>query len=83
LQEAQEVRHILNLCAREWLDEHGLTWLAVGPKIKLLPQYDARKPYPLSWEEQDRVIAALSPHLRPMAFFRINTGCRAMGKSAD
>jgi hypothetical protein len=31
------VRHILNLAANEWIDEHGLTWLAGAPKIKLLP----------------------------------------------
>ena len=30
------VRHISNLAATEWIDEHGMTWLATAPKIKLL-----------------------------------------------
>ena len=72
----QVIRHILNLAAGEWMDEYGLTWLASAPKIKLLPDQDARKPYPLNWEEQDRLFAALPPHLRDMALFAVNTGCR-------
>lgn len=60
----QIVRHILNLAAGEWMDEYGLTWLATAPKIKLLPESDARKPYPLNWEEQDRLLAVLPLHLR-------------------
>jgi integrase len=58
------VRHILNLAAGEWLDEHGMTWLATAPKIKLLPLKDARQPYPLSWEEQR------------LLFGEFNSGCR-------
>jgi hypothetical protein len=57
------VRHILNLAASEWLDENNLTWLQSPPKIKLLPVTDARQPYPLSWEEQERLFEALPPHL--------------------
>ena len=74
----QLVRHILNLAASEWLDEHGLTWLATAPKIKLLVEMDKRKPYPLSWEEQDRLFKELPPHLLNMALFAVNTGCRDM-----
>lgn len=72
----QVIRHILNLAAGEWMDEYGLTWLANAPKIKLLPDHDARKPYPLDWEEQDHLFAALPTHLREMALFAVNTGCR-------
>ena len=72
----QIVRHILNLAASEWMDENGLTWLQIAPKIKLLPIGDARKPYPLSWEEQERLFAELPKHLRQMALFAVNTGCR-------
>ena len=72
----QVIRHILNLAAGEWMDEYGLTWLAAAPKIKLLPEHDARKPYPLDWEEQDRLFAALPPHLQEMGLFAVNTGCR-------
>jgi integrase len=70
------VRHILNLAASEWLDRNNLTWLHSPPKIKLLPVTDARKPYPLSWEEQTRLFSELPPHLARMALFKVNTGTR-------
>jgi len=72
----QTVRHILNLAAMEWIDEYGLTWLALPPKIKLLKQLDARKPFPLSWDQQDRLFSELPDHLLRMALFKVNTGCR-------
>lgn len=72
----QIVRRILNLAAGEWLDEHGLTWLQVPPKIKLLPELDLREPNPLSWEEQARLLKELPPHLERMALFAANSGCR-------
>jgi integrase len=70
------VRRILNLAATEWVDEHGLTWLATAPKIKLLPDHNKRQPYPLSWDEQARLFQALPGHLAAMALFAVNTGCR-------
>ena len=70
------VRRILNLAANEWMDEQGLTWLPHAPKIKLLPEHDRRQPYPLSWEEQERLFKELPPHLEAMALFAVNTGCR-------
>lgn len=72
----QIVRHILNLAAGEWMDEYGLTWLASAPKIKLLSEHDARKPYPLDWEEQNKLFSALPSHLKDMALFAVNSGCR-------
>lgn len=70
------VRRILNLAASEWIDEYGLTWLQAAPKIKLLPDTNKRKPYPLSWEEQARLFRELPAHLSEMALFAVNTGCR-------
>ena len=70
------VRRILNLAASEWVDEHGLSWLTVAPKIKLLPDTNKRKPYPLSWDEQERLFKELPAHLARMALFAVNTGCR-------
>ncbi len=72
----QVVRHILNLAAGEWMDEYGLTWLANAPKIKLLPEADLRKPYPLDWDEQALLFKELPSHLQKMALFAVNTGCR-------
>jgi len=70
------VRHILNIAATEWIDENGLTWLLVAPKIKLLPVKDARAPLPLSWAEQSILLETLPLHLNQMARFKVNTGCR-------
>jgi len=72
----QVVRRILNLAANEWMDNNNLSWLLNAPKIKLLPKTDVRKPYPLSWEEQKRLFKELPLHLKRMALFAVNTGCR-------
>jgi integrase len=72
----QVTRRILNLAAGEWLDEYGLSWLAHAPKIKLLREDDKTEPYPLSWDEQQKLFAALPTHLARMALFKVNTGCR-------
>ncbi|MFA6222550.1 MAG: site-specific integrase [Desulfomonilaceae bacterium] len=72
----QVVRHVLNLCANEWLDENGQTWLAHAPKIKLIPEVDRRSPYPLDWSEQIRIFNELPVHLRDMCLFNVNTGTR-------
>ncbi|MFC1834528.1 hypothetical protein ACFL2Q_07320 [Thermodesulfobacteriota bacterium] len=72
----QVVRHILNLAAGEWMDDHGMTWLRHAPKIKLLRETDKREPYPLTWDEQEKLFNELPPYLRNMAVFAVNTGCR-------
>ncbi len=71
------VRCILNLAARSWRDEHGLTWLETTPLITMPDTgRTARKPYPLSWDEQRRLFALLPGSVSQMAFFAVNTGCR-------
>lgn len=70
------VRRVLNLAALEWRDENGLTWLTSPVKIKLLTISDARKPYPLNWDEQSRLFRELPDHLARMALFKVNTGTR-------
>jgi integrase len=72
----QIVRRILNLAASEWMDDCGMTWLQAASKIKLLPLVRSRRPYPLDWAEQERLLAELPPHLVEMALFAVNTGCR-------
>jgi integrase len=59
-----------SLPASEW------TWVHAAPKIKLLPNHAQRQPYPLTWAEQERLFAELPDHLREMASFAVNTGCR-------
>jgi hypothetical protein len=54
------VRRILNLAARSWRDEYGLTWLETAPLITMPDtRTTARKPYPLSWDEHRRLFALL------------------------
>ena len=70
------VGRILNLAARLWRDASGHTWLETAPLIQLLPTTDARKPYPISWDEQATLMQALADHLARMCLFKVNTGCR-------
>lgn len=70
------VRRILNLASRKWRDENGLTWMGAPPLISMLTTHDARKPYPLSWDEQSALFHELPAHLAQMALFKVNTGTR-------
>ncbi len=70
------VRRICNLAAEDWRDADGQTWLERAPKIRLLKTDDARKPCPLTQEEEDAFFAELPDHLRLMAKFKVNTGTR-------
>jgi integrase len=69
---------VLNRAARVWRDEDGQPWLGQAPaRISRLSVKGAQaKPYPLSWEEQDRLLKELPRHLADAALFAVNTGCR-------
>ena len=69
------IRRILNLAARVWRHDNGKSWLDAPPLIEM-EKGPARKPYPLSWEEQDRLFKELPGHLQRMALYKVNTGCR-------
>ena len=74
------VRRILNLCARSYRHPNGLSWLETAPLISIdvkQAKKKARRPYPLSWEEQDLLFAELpaDPN-QQMALFKVNTGNR-------
>ncbi|WP_232019607.1 site-specific integrase [Candidatus Rickettsiella viridis] len=73
----QIVRRILRLAADDWKDENNLTWLQIAPKIKLLKEKDKREPYPLQVDEETRLFNELPQHLKQMAIFAVNTGCRS------
>jgi integrase len=70
------VRRILNLAARKWRDEYGMTWLATSPMIEIQDWGDATPAYPLSWDEQRRLLDELPAHLQRMMLFAVNTGTR-------
>lgn len=70
------VRHILNLAARKWRDSQGRTWLEAAPMISLLPLDDVRKPRPITWAEQRRLLPLLPAHLQRMVLFKLNSGVR-------
>jgi integrase len=70
------VRQILNLAARDWRDEQGMTWLATAPLITMLELTDQRPPHPIMWEDQRKLLPALPYHLAEMALFDLNTGVR-------
>jgi integrase len=70
------VRTILNRAARTYRDDDGRPWLdALPPAITMLPE-TPRLPYPITWEEQDRLFPKLSARLGRMALFAVNTGLR-------
>jgi integrase len=72
------VRRVLNLSARSWRDEEsGKPWLASAPLITMLPLVGfQRPPRPITWQEQEVLLAELPEHLRDMALFTLNTGVR-------
>ena len=70
------VRRVLNLAVRLWRDEHGLSWLSTPPLIRFVDWNDRRRPYPLSWEEQDLLFQQMPKHLATLALFKVNTGLR-------
>ena len=57
------VRRILNLAARSWRDEDGITWLETPPLISVLPLIGfQREPRPITWTEQRRILPLLPDH---------------------
>ena len=68
------LRRILILAARKWRSGRQ-TWLAEAPLISMV-RGKARKPYPLEWEEQTRLLAELPGHLERMTLFDVNSGLR-------
>ncbi len=57
-------------------NQHKRSIQSDAKQLTMLDKYiDARKPYPLNWEEQKRLFNMLPAHLRQMALFAVNTGC--------
>ncbi len=72
------VSAVLNRAARVWRGEDGKPWLKQAPPRITRQSLKGRqaKPYPLSWQEQDRLTRELSSHLADATLFTINTGLR-------
>ena len=68
---------LLNRAAKVWRSENGRPWLCQAPPklSKLSMKGNQAKPYPLSWNEQEKLIKALPLHLADAALFAVNTGC--------
>ena len=74
------IRRVLTLAARLWRDNQGRPWLTTAPPLFEMPDWeDEATPYPLTWEEQARLLQALPPYLANMALFAVNTGLREQG----
>jgi RNA polymerase sigma factor (sigma-70 family) len=67
---------ILNRCARRWRNDAGHPYLQVAPAITR-PTGKRRAPYPLSHDEEKRLLAKSPPHLEQQILFALHTGCRA------
>lgn len=70
------IRRVLVLASRLWRDDKGRPWLNQAPLLQMLADKKKRKPYPISWDEQARLLAELPRHLADMVLFAVNTGCR-------
>lgn len=72
------VSAVLNRAAKVWRDERGRPWLRQAPPrlTRLALRGHRRRPYSLTWDEQDKLIRELPRHLQDMALFKVNTGCR-------
>jgi integrase len=70
------VRTILTRAARAYRHDDGRPWLeGLPPLITMLPE-TRRPPYPITWEEQDRLFSKLPARLARMVLFAVNTGAR-------
>lgn len=69
------IRRVLSLSARLWRDDQCRPWLDTVP---MLPTIEGakRKPHPISWQEQERLLKALPSYVADMALFSLNTGLR-------
>ncbi len=73
----QRVMRVMNVCHRKWRDEQKRPWLDAVPSITMMDEAKTKRaPYPLSWDEQRLLFSELPDHLKAMALFKVNTGCR-------
>lgn len=66
---------VLNFAARV-LRDGNQPWLTIAPPRLRSPDWGERQPRPITWEEQDALIAALPEHLIAPVLFALFTGAR-------
>lgn len=79
IRELAVIRHILMLASRMWRNQYNQPWLQTAPLLSvksLSKMRDKKKPYPLSWNEQDKLFSLLPSYLAEAALFKVNTGTR-------
>lgn len=75
----QVVRKILIKCARKYRDERGRAWLDTAPLISIPEPSDSRQPYPLSWDEERKLLVPELPaHLLDPMQYMANAGPRSV-----
>lgn len=72
----QAVSTVLHYAATVLMDDEGEPWLKRVPPKLSAPDWGARQPRPVSWEEQDQLVAALPAHLVAPVLFALATGAR-------
>jgi hypothetical protein len=70
------VRTVLTRAARSYRDNDGRSWLETMPPLISMLRETPRAPYPITWDEQDRLFAKLPARLARMVLFAVNTGLR-------
>ena len=69
------IKRVLKLCAELWRDENGRPWLDTAPML-IRVQGESRKPRPINWSEQERLLKVMPKYLADMCLFALNTGLR-------
>jgi integrase len=70
------VRTVLMRAARAWRDASGRPLLEIAPPLITMLDENRRPPYPIDWDEQDRLMRELPGHLQNPVLFALNTGLR-------
>lgn len=69
------VSTVLNFAARV-LRDGNTPWLTVSPPRLRAPDWGERKPQPITWQDQDALLAELPEHLVGPVLFALATGAR-------
>lgn len=62
--------------AAEVLRDGNTPWLSLAPPKLRAPDWGSRQPRPITWQEQDALVAALPAHLIGPVLFALATGAR-------